>query len=68
MNNIFYFIEIYSLTNYVDANTLDMVANTLELMMNILKQDTQNAINFVVNNFMPINASKFQFLFSTLPR
>ncbi len=63
MNDLFYFIETCSLTNYADDNTLDMISCTIETVLSALKTDTEKAINWFVENFMQVNPSKFQFMF-----
>ena len=63
MNDIFYFMETCALTNYADDNTLDIIANTSEMVLSALGKDTTNAIKWFTNNFMQANPSKFQFMF-----
>ncbi len=63
MNDLFYFIETCSLTNYADDNTLDMNSCTIETVLSALKTDTEKAINLFVENFRQVNPSKFQFMF-----
>ncbi len=59
MNDLFYFIETCSLTNYADENTLDMISCTIEIVLSALRTDTDHAINWFVDNFMQVNPSKF---------
>ncbi len=63
MNDIFYFIELCDLVNYVDNNTLSIIASTIEVVLATLKQDTENAINWFIINFMKVTPSKFQCMF-----
>ncbi len=60
MNDIFYFIELCDLVNYTVDNTLSIIASTIELVLATLKQDTENAIKWLIINFMQVNPSKFQ--------
>ncbi len=43
MNDILYFIELCDLVNYADANTLSIIASTIEVVLATLQQDTENA-------------------------
>ncbi len=63
MNNIFYFIELCDLVNYAHANTLSIIAWTIEVVLATLKQDTENAIKWFIIHFMQVNPSKFQCMF-----
>ncbi len=63
MNDIFYFIELCDLINYAEDNTLCIIASTIEVVLAILKQDTENAIKWFIINFMQVNPSKFQCMF-----
>jgi hypothetical protein len=63
MNDIFFFIELCDLTNYADDNTIDIIATSVETVLSALRQDTENAIKWFVDNFMQVNPSKFQFMF-----
>ncbi len=62
MNDLFYFIETYSLTNYANDNTLDMISSKIETVLSALRTDTEHAINWFIENFMQINPSKCQFI------
>ncbi len=44
MNNIFYFMEICDLLNYADDNTLSIIRNTVNLVINALKKDAKNTM------------------------
>ncbi len=63
MNNIFHFIETYSLTNYANDNTLGMISSTVETVLRYLRTDTENVINWFIENFMQVHSSKFQFMY-----
>ena len=63
MNDIFYFMESCDLINYADDNTLSAVSNTIDSVICSLRQDTESAINWFVENFMQVNPAKFQFMF-----
>ncbi len=62
MNDIFYFMEICDLLNYVDDNTLSVIRNTLNLVISALKKDTENAMLWFTENCMQVNPTKFQFM------
>ncbi len=51
MNDLFYFIEISSLTNYADDNTLDMISTTIETVLSAFRTDTEHAINWFYRTF-----------------
>ncbi len=63
MNDLFYFIETCSLTNYADDNTLDIISCTIEKVLSALRTDTGKAINWFADIFMQVNPSKFKFMF-----
>ncbi len=39
-----YFIKTSDLANYADDNSISIIANTIEVVLAALKQDTENAI------------------------
>ncbi len=43
-NELFYFIETCSLTNYADDNTLDMISTTIETVLSFLRADTEHGL------------------------
>ena len=63
MNDIFYLIESCELVNYADDNTLSAVSNSIEMVISALRNDSEKAIKWFVDNFMKVNPSKFQFMF-----
>ncbi len=63
MNNIFYFIEICDLTNYVDDNTFHHIASIIEAVLRALRTHTNAAIGWFINNYKQANPSKLQFMF-----
>ena len=62
MNDLFYFIERCKLINYADDNFLSGHATTIEVLMECLKIDGQNALHWFRINFMEANPSKLQFM------
>ncbi len=52
MNDIFYFMEICDLLNYVDDNTLSIVRNMINLVISALKKDSENAKLWFTENVM----------------
>ncbi len=48
MNDLFYFFETYSLTNYADDYTLYMISTTIETVLSALRTDTKHAINWFI--------------------
>ncbi len=63
MNDIFYFIDLCDLANYVDDNTLSVIVSTIEVVLAALKQDTESAIKWFIIYFMQVNPSMFQCMF-----
>ncbi len=63
INDIFYAIETCDLTNYVDDNTLNHIASTIETVISALRTDTKAAIDWFINKYMQANPLKFQFKF-----
>ncbi len=62
MNDIFYFMEICDLLNYAYDNTLSIIRNTVNLVINALKKDAKNAMLWFTEKFMQANPTKFQFM------
>ena len=62
MNDIFCFISKCDLFNYADDNTLSKSAGTIELVMEALKNDADNAIKWFANNNMKVNPEVFQIM------
>ncbi len=63
MNDIFYFIETWDLTNYTYDNNLHHIASTIETVLSALRTDTKAGIDWFINNCMQANSSKSQFMF-----
>ncbi len=59
INDLFYFIEICTLFNYADDNSLSAIDITMELVMAALKTDAENAIHWFTINLMQANPQKF---------
>ncbi len=63
LTNLFYLIEIYDLINYADDNTLNIIANTVKMVLDTLKHNIIiNAIELFAKIIMEANPSKFQFM------
>ena len=63
INDIFCCIEKCNLVNYADDNTLSATGSTVDVMLEALRVDTKNAINWFKVNFMQANPEKFQVMF-----
>ena len=62
MNDLFYFIERCNLYNYADDNSLSKAARTLVKVIQDLKYDSKITIQWMSDNGMQANPSKFQFM------
>ena len=62
INDIFCFITKCDLFNYADDNTLSKSAGTVELVIEALKTDANNAIKWFEDNNMKANPEKFQIM------
>ncbi len=60
VNDLLDFIETCSLTNCADDNTLDMISSTIKTVLSALRTYTENAINWLIENCMQVNPTKFQ--------
>ena len=60
INDIFCFIKECNLMNYADDNTLSTSAKSIEIVIKMLRNDTENAIKWFSENFMKVNPEKFQ--------
>ena len=67
MNDIFWVITICELANYADDNTLSKVENTVDALVNALRIDTVNALEWFIQNFMQANPHKFQAILMKSP-
>ena len=65
MNDLFYFIERCELYNYADDNSLAKAASTLVKVVEDLKYDSKIAIQWLFDNGMQANPSKFQFMLNS---
>ena len=59
-NDFFYFITVDLPHNFTDDITLSSFAKTMENLINILKSETEIAINWFKNNHTIVNPGKFQ--------
>ena len=67
MNDLFHFIKECTLINYADDNTITAYHQDIAQLMEILKEDSCNAIKWFESNFMKANPSKFQVMFLKPP-
>ena len=58
-NDLFIWIEISSLHNFADDNTLSAFANSVTELINILEKESEIAINWFKENGMSVNPEKF---------
>ena len=58
--NFFYDIENATVHNFADDNTLSCFAKTVRDLVNILKEESEVAINWFSSNKMIINPNKFK--------
>ena len=65
INDLFLFINISSLHNYADDNTLSAFAKNIPNLIKILEDDSELAINWLKENKMIVNPSKFQSIIIT---
>ena len=59
INDLFFFIEIASIHNFADDNTLSAVGETLSKLIGTLESKSNIAIDWFTKNDMIINAGKF---------
>lgn len=64
INDLFYFMEICSLLNYADDNSLSKFAATMNALINALSRDAGNSVNWFKSNNMEANPTKFQCMIS----
>lgn len=60
INDLFYFMEVCHLFNYADDNSLSKFANAVNSLIDALKKDARNSVNWFSSNNMEANAGKFQ--------
>ncbi len=63
INDLFLFIKKCELYNYADDNTLSVSGSTMDFVIEALKTDTENAVNWFTINFMQANPEKFQVMY-----
>ena len=63
VNDLFCFMKKCDLVNYADDNTLSATGCTVEIMLQALRVDTKNALDWFKSNFMQANPEKFQVMF-----
>ena len=60
INDLFFFIESFSIHNFADNNALSAWANTISELINKLQPDSNIAIEWFKMNKMIVNPDKFQ--------
>ena len=60
LNDFFYDIENASVHNFADDNTLSCFAKTVKDLINVLKEESEVAINWFSSNKMIVNPDKFK--------
>ena len=65
INDLFYFIEGSNLHNFADDNTLSDNADCMEELIIKLEELSDNATDWMDNNYMIANPSKFHALLLT---
>ena len=60
LNDLFYNIENASVHNFADDNTLSYFAKTVKDLINVLKEESEVAINWFSRNKMIVNPDKFK--------
>ena len=64
LNDMFYFMDLCTLYNFVDDNSIANTADSLENLITNLRNDSKISIDWFNANGMEANPSKFQFLVS----
>lgn len=62
-NDLFYFIDVCTLYNYADDNTLSYSHTDVNCLLGVLQNDCRVAIEWFTSNYMQANPDKFQVLF-----
>ncbi len=62
-NDLFYFINVCSLFNYADDNTITYSHGDVNNVLNVLENDCKVAIEWFTSNYMQANPDKCQVLF-----
>ena len=65
LNDFFYDIENASVHNFADDNTLSCFAKTVKDLINVLKEESEVAINWFSSNKMIVNPDKFKSIILT---
>ena len=65
LNDLFLFIKVANLHNYADDNALEAHASNIDDLINILQQESNNAVDWLENNDMIPNPKKFHAIIST---
>ena len=65
LNDFFYDIENASVHNFADDNTLSCFAKTVKDLINVLKEESEVAINWLSSNKMIVNPDKFKTIILT---
>ena len=65
VNDLFYFIEGSNIHNFADDNTLSGNANCIEQLIIMLEGLSDNAIDWMDNNYMIASPSKFHAILLT---
>ena len=65
LNDFFYDIENASVHNFADDNTLSCFAKTVKDLINVLKEESEVAINWFSSNKMIVNPDKFKSIIVT---
>ena len=65
LNNFFYDIENASVHNFADDNTLSCFAITVKDLINVLKEESEVAMNWFSSNKMIVNPDKFKSIILT---
>ncbi len=63
VNDLFLFIQNCKLYNYADDNTLSVSGKSMDYVVEALRSDTSNAIDWFTCNFMQANPEKFQVMY-----
>ena len=62
INDIFYFSDATTITNYADDNTPYVCDTTVDLVISRLEKDSSNLVNWFKFNYLKSNEDKCQLL------
>ena len=65
LNDFFYHIENTSVHNFADDNTLSCFCKTVKDLINVLKEESEVAINWFSSNEIIVNPDKFKSIILT---